>query len=59
MVWGSATNKLYSVQRTAAVGSGAAFTNLAQHLLSTPPENSCLDTTATNNGASFYRIRVE
>jgi hypothetical protein len=59
VVWGSATNKLYSVQRASAVGNGAVFTNLAQHLLSTPPQNSYLDTTATNSAAFFYRIRVE
>jgi hypothetical protein len=59
VVWGSATNKLYSVQRAPAVGSGAVFTDLEQHILSTPPENSYLDSTATNSAAFFYRIRVE
>lgn len=59
VVWGSATNKLYSVQRAPAVGSGGAFTNLAEHILSTPPENGYWDTTATNGAAFFYRIRVE
>ncbi len=59
VVWGSAANKLYSVQRAPAVGSGAGFTNLAEHILSTPPENGYWDTTATNGAAFFYRIQVE
>lgn len=59
VVWGSAPNKLYSVQRAPAVGAGAGFTNLAEHILSTPPENAFWDTTATNQAAFFYRIRVE
>jgi len=35
------------------------FTDLVQHILSTPPENRYLDATATNSAALFYRIRVE
>jgi hypothetical protein len=59
VVWGSATNKLYSVERGAALGAGGTFTNIAEHILSTPPENGYLDVTATNSSAFFYRIRVE
>ena len=59
IAWGSATNKLYSVQRASALGGGARFTDVAQHILSTPPENAYLDTTATNSAAFFYRVRLE
>jgi CARDB len=59
VVWGSATNKLYSVERAGALGGGGAFTDIAEHILSTPPENSYLDMTATNSAAFFYRIKVE
>jgi hypothetical protein len=59
VLWGSATNKLYSVERAAAVSGAGGFTNIAEHILSTPPENSYLDGTTTNSAAFFYRIRVE
>jgi hypothetical protein len=36
-----------------------SFTNLSQHLLSTPPENVFVDTTATNASPFFYRLKVE
>ena len=58
IVWGSAANKLYTVQRAGGLWPGA-FTNLAQNLLSTPPENVYLDTTATNAAHLFYRVKVE
>jgi hypothetical protein len=35
------------------------FTNLAEHTLSTPPQNVFLDTTATNANQFSYRIKVE
>ncbi|MBE0540094.1 MAG: hypothetical protein IH623_01725 [Verrucomicrobia bacterium] len=57
IAWGSSPNKLYTVQRSAALGAG--FTNLVEHLQSTPPENVYLDTSATNAAAFFYRIMVE
>lgn len=57
IAWGSAPNKLYTVQRSAVLGAG--FTNLVEHIQSTPPENVYLDTTATNAPAWFYRIKVE
>jgi hypothetical protein len=58
IAWGSAANKLYTVQRAGRLWPGA-FTNLAQRLLSTPPQNVYLDTTATNAAQLFYRIQVE
>jgi murein DD-endopeptidase MepM/ murein hydrolase activator NlpD/PKD repeat protein len=58
IAWGSAANKLYTVQRAGGLWPGA-FTNLAQRLLSTPPQNVYLDTTATNAAHLFYRIKVE
>jgi sulfatase modifying factor 1 len=59
ITWGSATNKFYAVQRASALGSAGVFTNLAQHLPATPPENVYLDGSATNSAAFFYRIRGE
>jgi hypothetical protein len=43
----------------ASIRERACVADLAEHLSSSPPENSCLDTTATNSAAFFYRIRVE
>ncbi len=59
IAWGSASNKLYSLQRAVALSGGMGFTNIAEHLLSTPPENVYLDVTATNSLSLFYRVRVE
>jgi hypothetical protein len=57
--WGSASNKLYSLQRAVALSGGLGFTNIAEHILSTPPENVYLDATATNSPSLFYRVKVE
>lgn len=57
VTWGSATNKLYTLQRT--VSLLLPFVDLEQHILSTPPENSYLDSSATNGMQFFYRVRVE
>lgn len=57
VVWGSATNKLYSLQRTSSLL--LPFADVAQHILSTPPENSYLDSSATNGSQFFYRVRLE
>jgi alpha-tubulin suppressor-like RCC1 family protein/DNA-binding beta-propeller fold protein YncE len=59
VVWGSATNKSYSVQRSMAVDGSVPFWPVVEHLPSTPPENTYWDTTATNSSAYFYRIKVE
>jgi hypothetical protein len=32
---------------------------VAEHVMSTPPENAWMDTTATNSTSSFYRLQVE
>ncbi len=57
ITWGSAPNKLYSVERSGLVNIG--YTNIAAHVLSTPPENVFFDLAATNGAAFFYRIKVE
>ncbi len=59
ITWGSASNILYSLQRAVALSGGLGFTNIAEHILSTPPENVYLDVTATNSPSLFYRVRVE
>ena len=59
IAWGSASNKLYSLQRAVALIGGLGFTAIAEHILSTPPENVCLDASATNRPSLFYRVRVE
>jgi hypothetical protein len=59
ITWGSASNKLYSLQRAVALGGGLGFTTIAEHILSTPPENVYLDATAINSPSLFYRVRVE
>ena len=57
MVWGSSANLLYSIERSTDLRDG--FVPVLQHGLATPPQNSFLDSTATNSGPYFYRIRVE
>lgn len=50
-------NHLYTVLRSAAVPGG--FAPVAEHVLSTPPENVWVDPTATNAPAFFYQLKVE
>jgi hypothetical protein len=59
VVWGSASNKLYSIERATALGGSGTFSPIVEHVLSTPPENAYWDSTATNSTAFFYRIKVE
>jgi hypothetical protein len=60
VIWGSTANRLYSLQRASTLrDAGSDFTNIVEHVLSTPPQNTFLDTTATNGAAFFYRIKVE
>jgi hypothetical protein len=60
IVWGSASNRLYTLQRAGdVIAGGATFTNLAEHILSTPPQNVFLDPTATNGARLFYRLKAE
>ena len=57
--WGASSNRLYSVQRSSDLRAGSGFTNVLEHVVATPPENTFLDTTATNGVPYFYRIKVE
>jgi len=57
ITWGSAPNKLYTLLRSTAVDTG--WSPVAEHVLSTPPENVFLDQTAPNARVYFYRLRVE
>jgi len=55
--WGSAPNKLYTIQRTSSLL--LPFQTVAEHILSTPPENVYVDTSATNEFRFFWRVQVE
>jgi hypothetical protein len=60
VAWGSASNRLFSVQRASALlAGGSTFTNLAEHVLSTPQQNVFFDAAATNANQFYYRIKVE
>ena len=55
--WGSVASRLYTVLRSAAVPGG--FVPVAEHVLSTPPENVWVDAEVTDSTSLFYRIKVE
>ena len=55
--WNSASNELYSVEGASDLSSG--FTNIVQHIPSTPPKNIYFDVSVTNAFQFFYRIKVE
>lgn len=55
--WGSASSRLYTVLRSAAVPGG--FVPVAEHIQPTPPENVWVDQDAALSGAEFYRLKVE
>ena len=57
LTWGSTASRLYTMERAPVLGFG--FTNVAEHIISTPPQNVYLDVTATNANSFFYRIKVE
>lgn len=57
LTWGAMPNHLYTLQRSAEANRG--FTNMAEHIWSTPPENAFWDSSATNTGSVFYRIKLE
>jgi alpha-tubulin suppressor-like RCC1 family protein len=57
IVWGSAPNRFYTIERTADLKAG--FTPLVEHIPATPPENVFVDSGATNSAQFFYRVRVE
>jgi hypothetical protein len=55
--WQSAAYRTYAVDRATNLSQG--FTRVvAADLFATPPLNTFLDTTATNAGNYFYRVRV-
>ena len=55
--WNSASNRLYSVQRSANLLDPAGFTNLALDVPATPPLNTFTDTPPAT-GSFFYRVQV-
>jgi alpha-tubulin suppressor-like RCC1 family protein len=55
--WASEANRLFTVERSSNLRTG--FTTIAQRVLSTSPETTWFDTTATNAGPYFYRVKVE
>jgi hypothetical protein len=57
IAWQSAPNRFYTIQRTPDLSVG--FTNLAEHIAATPPENVYWDTGATNAAQFFYRIKLD
>jgi hypothetical protein len=57
ITWGSVSNKLYTIQRSENLNDG--FIDIAEHILSTPPENSFVDSTINSSATMFYRIKVE
>jgi hypothetical protein len=57
IIWTAATNRLYVIQRSVDLAAG--FSNLVEHIASTPPENVFVDRSLTNGGSFFYRIKVE
>ena len=59
VVWGSESNRLYTLQRTLELSNSSVFSNIVAHIRSTPPENVFDDTTATNKSSYFYRILLE
>ena len=59
VAWSSVANKFYTVQRAPGLGATSTFTNIAEHLFATPPENFYRDLAGTNSAAFFYRVRVE
>ena len=59
VTWGSASNRLYSIQRASVLTGGTSFTNIAENIFPTPQENVFIDTTATNAKEFFYRLKVQ
>ena len=57
VMWGSVDGRSYSLLRTTGVTNG--FAPLATNIVATPPQNLFLDTSATNAGPYFYRLRLE
>jgi len=57
ILWVSAAYRSYAIDRGTNFATGFTET-VAEGVLSTPPLNSFLDTTATNNSSYFYRVRL-
>jgi hypothetical protein len=55
--WSSQPEKQYAVERSASVVSG--FSTLFSNIVATPFTNIVVDTTATNVGLYFYRVRLQ
>lgn len=58
MSWGSISNRVYTLQRSGGLASGA-FTNWVEHIPATPPVNVWTDPAATSSDPLFYRIQAE
>jgi len=58
VVWTSASNRLYTLERTADLISGT-YTVAASNLVACPPANAYIDVMATGVGERFYRVVVE
>ena len=56
--WGSISNRVYTLQRSGGLASGA-FTNWVEHIPATPPVNVWTDPAATSSDPLFYRIQAE
>ncbi|WP_372806936.1 PKD domain-containing protein, partial [Pontiella sp.] len=56
--WASEPNRIYAIDTTTSLVS-TAFAPLATNLVSTPPENTYTDLTASAESAKFYRIELE
>jgi len=56
--WASATNRLYSVERSTNLTEATPFSPLASQLPATPPMNTYTDS-APQTGQAFYRVETE
>jgi len=57
--WSSDTNHVYSILRAISLKSPAAFTVVCTNLPGLSPTTTWLDTTATLQGAAFYRVGAD
>lgn len=61
--WSSVTNIRYFVERTSFLSTNSntpsPYLLIQSNITATPPQNSFLDATATNQGPYFYRLRVQ
>jgi hypothetical protein len=59
ITWTSVTNRLYSVERSANLGSSPGFSILGSNILGQDQTTTYTDTNITDPGPFFYRVRVE